>query len=319
MATFARVMFVVLISVLHLVSLLLLTLSLALKSGGPVETVAIVVDWLALITMSVFLLHRAQYPQREYIRPRSLIAFSTLSFISAINLVLFVARLSWGGALVTEFRALGNGKAAAAAVIAIAAATTTLALIGVQLSYSGCYIEERRSGPSLKPFISRPIVDWEQPPQPHVGVTSIPNPTYQSQYPQSQYSDNSHINYSQNPPWAGPRTRKYVPGLFPAWGALRRLRSRMSGLGIVGAVRSSFSSRGSGERASPASTVETPLPRVPDRPAYYQGDGGRSWYVQKGGKEAREERPLPRIPDRMYQGDGGRSWYVRKGEHEVYH
>lgn len=60
---------------------LLITLSFV-SCFLAVETGAIVVDWLALITMAVFLLHRVKYTAREYIRPRSLIAFGILTFVS---------------------------------------------------------------------------------------------------------------------------------------------------------------------------------------------------------------------------------------------
>lgn len=92
------------ISVLHLVSIVLLTLSLILGSGGGecplcflsprcnadalsarivVESVALGLDWLALIVMALFLIHRVRFPQREYIRPRSMTAFYGLTFFSA--------------------------------------------------------------------------------------------------------------------------------------------------------------------------------------------------------------------------------------------
>jgi hypothetical protein len=48
-----------------------------------VEAGALSVDWLALIIMAVFLLHRVRFPQREYIRPRSMTAFYGLTFVSA--------------------------------------------------------------------------------------------------------------------------------------------------------------------------------------------------------------------------------------------
>ncbi|KAJ2917590.1 hypothetical protein MD484_g2770, partial [Candolleomyces efflorescens] len=125
MATVARVAGIVLISVLHLVSILLLTISLALGSGGVVAAGAISVDWLALIAMAIFLLHRVKFPQREYIRPRSICCFYALSLFSGVNLIIFIARFTTEGrGLVKDFESFSKPGAAAAAILAMATIAT---------------------------------------------------------------------------------------------------------------------------------------------------------------------------------------------------
>ncbi|EAU88149.2 hypothetical protein CC1G_03821 [Coprinopsis cinerea okayama7 len=170
MATVLRVLFVVVVSLLHIISILLLGLALALGSGGFFQTGAIAIDWLALITMAVMLLHRVRHPEREYIRPRSLVGFGALIIFSGANLVLLLVRLTDGKeSLIDDFSALKNPRATACAVLVMAGLATLSSIVGFIISWFGCYIEPF---PKPKPWISRPILNW----YPHpIETPSIPD------------------------------------------------------------------------------------------------------------------------------------------------
>jgi len=118
---FIRAALLSLVFICHSILVVLLSLSLATKSGGAYQSVPMTVDCFALITIAISLIHKVTHRGAEPSNTRGLLTFGVLFLMGLLGAIIIIIRIRGGDheAFCGDFSGMANSCAVANSVLVL--------------------------------------------------------------------------------------------------------------------------------------------------------------------------------------------------------